>query len=127
MVDDGEESARVMEGVANEYSVSRRGKVYVLVTHDTTQRLGSEIVAYYSCTPYGPFVDKANVYATPEAGADGTYHNANVFTYNAHAHPDIPRRDGGLVVSYNVNSLDPQDTYRDVSIYRARFLDLTFS
>lgn len=121
-----QDSAKMLEGVANEYSVSRRGNVYVLVTHDTTQRLGSEIVAYYSCTPYGPFVDKTHVYNTPETGADGTYHNANVFTYNAHAHPDIPRPGGGLVVSYNVNSFETTDTYKDVSLYRPRFLELMF-
>jgi hypothetical protein len=122
-----QDSARVMDGIANEYSVSRRGKVYVLVTHDTTQRLGSEIVTYYSCSPYGPFVDKTHVYTTPETGADGTYHNANVFTYNAHAHPEIPRHDGDLVVSYNVNSFDSKDLYANTGIYRARFLDLTFN
>ncbi|GAA4622591.1 hypothetical protein GCM10023196_015400 [Actinoallomurus vinaceus] len=122
-----QDSARVMDGVANEYSVSRHGRVYVLVTHDTTQRLGAEIVTYYSCTPYGPFVDKTHVYTTPETGAYGSYHNANVFTYNAHAHPEIAGPDGDLVVSYNVNSFEPKDLYADAGIYRARFLDLSFN
>ncbi|MGV9305761.1 DUF4185 domain-containing protein [Nonomuraea sp. NPDC004354] len=111
------DSARLMEGVANEYSVSRVGDGYVLITHDTTEVLSSRIVAYTGCTPYGPFGNKTTVYTTPETGG-------NIFTYNAHAHPEIAGP--GLVVSYNVNSFVNTDHYRDVTIYRPRFLDLAF-
>ncbi|GAA3696488.1 hypothetical protein GCM10022224_072690 [Nonomuraea antimicrobica] len=111
------DSARVMGGVANEYSVSRVGSGYVLITHDTTEALSPNIVAYSACSPAGPFTGKQHVYTTPETRGD-------VFTYNAHAHPDIAG--GGLVVSYNVNSFVNTDHYRDVSIYRPRFLDVTF-
>ncbi|GAA2210334.1 hypothetical protein GCM10009850_057930 [Nonomuraea monospora] len=114
---DEADSARVMSGVANEYSVSRVGDGYVLITHDTTEVLSPNIVAYSSCSPFGPFTGKQHVYTTPET-------SGNVFTYNAHAHPEI---DGpGLVVSYNVNSFVNTDHYRDVTIYRPRFLDVTF-
>jgi hypothetical protein len=119
------DSARVMDGIANEYSVTRAGSAFVLITHDTTQPLGPQIVAYYSCTPYGPFTAKTLVYTTPETGVTGTYGNPNVYTYNAHAHPEIGSG-GRLVISYNVNSFDNTDAYRDVSIYRARFVDLQF-
>ncbi|MFD1934691.1 DUF4185 domain-containing protein [Nonomuraea mangrovi] len=111
------DSARVMDGVANEYSVSRVGGGYVLITHDTTEVLSSKIVAYTGCTPYGPFGNKTTVYTTPETGG-------NIFTYNAHAHPEVAGP--GLVVSYNVNSFVNTDHYRDVTIYRPRFLDLAF-
>ncbi|MGP3933346.1 DUF4185 domain-containing protein [Nonomuraea sp. KM88] len=114
---DEADSARVMSGVANEYSVSKVGSGYVLITHDTTEALNPNIVAYSSCSPAGPFTGKQHVYTTPETKGD-------VFTYNAHAHPDV---DGdGLVISYNVNSFVNTDHYRDVSIYRPRFLDVTF-
>ncbi|MEV4078851.1 DUF4185 domain-containing protein [Nonomuraea fuscirosea] len=111
------DSARVMDGVANEYSVSRVGSGYVLITHDTTEALSANIVAYSSCSPSGPFTGKQHVYTTPET-------SGNIFTYNAHAHPDVAG--DGLVVSYNVNSFVNTDHYRDVSIYRPRFLDVTF-
>ncbi|MFB4276472.1 DUF4185 domain-containing protein [Nonomuraea sp. MTCD27] len=111
------DSARVMSGVANEYSVSRVGSGYVLITHDTTEALSANIVAYSACSPFGPFTGRQHVYTTPETGG-------NIFTYNAHAHPEIAG--GGLVVSYNVNSFVNTDHYRDVSIYRPRFLDVTF-
>ncbi|WP_084958806.1 DUF5005 domain-containing protein [Thermoactinospora rubra] len=111
-------SARVMNGVANEYSVSRIGGSYVLVTHDTTEVLSARIVAYFSCTPYGPFGNKTLLYTTPETGG-------NIFTYNAHAHPEISAP-GTLTISYNVNSFVNTDHYRDVTIYRPRFLDVSF-
>ncbi|MEV0590242.1 DUF4185 domain-containing protein [Nonomuraea cavernae] len=111
------DSARVMSGVANEYSVSRVGDGYVLITHDTTEVLSPNIVAYSSCSPFGPFTGKQHVYTTPETGG-------NIFTYNAHAHPGVAGK--GLVVSYNVNSFVNTDHYRDVSIYRPRFIDVTF-
>lgn len=111
------DSARLMNGVANEYSVSRVGSGYVLITHDTTEALSAKIVAYSSCSPTGPFTGKQVVYTTPET-------SGNIFTYNAHAHPDIAG--DGLVVSYNVNSFVNTDHYRDVTIYRPRFVDVKF-
>ncbi|MFI6908443.1 DUF4185 domain-containing protein [Nonomuraea sp. NPDC050394] len=111
------DSARMMEGVANEYSVTKVGDGYVLITHDTTEALSAKIVAYSSCSPTGPFTGKQVLYTTPET-------NGNIFTYNAHAHPGVAG--DGLVVSYNVNSFVNTDHYRDVSIYRPRFIDVRF-
>lgn len=122
---DEADSARVMDGVGNEYSVSPLGTGYVLVTHDTTEALSANIVAYYSCSPAGPFTGKTLVYTTPETGASGSYGSPNIFTYNAHAHPHIDR-DGDLVVSYNVNTFVNTDHYADASIYRPRFVRLSF-
>ncbi|SDJ92773.1 DUF4185 domain-containing protein [Nonomuraea jiangxiensis] len=112
---DEADSARLMSGVANEYSVTRVGSGYVLITHDTSEPLSANIVAYSSCSPAGPFTGRQHVYTTPET-------RGNVFTYNAHAHPGVPGP--GLVVSYNVNSLAHTDHYHDVSLYRPRFLNV---
>jgi len=122
------DSARVTDGVSNEYSVSRLGNLWVLVTQDTTELFSSKIVAYFSCSPTGPFTNKTVVYTTPETGLLGSYGNANVWTYNPHAHPELADgAHGKLVVSYNVNSFDNTDTYKDVSIYRPRFIDVQFA
>jgi hypothetical protein len=120
------DSVRLMDGVANEYSVSRFGKGYVLITHDTSELLGPHIVAYFSCSPAGPFVNKTVVYTTPETGASGTYGNPNVWTYNAHAHPELSHGNQ-LLISYNVNSFDINDVFADVTIYRPRFVVATFT
>lgn len=114
-------SARVMAGVSNEYSVTRVGSGYLLVTQDTTELLSPHVVAYAADSPTGPFTNRTAVYTTPETGADGSYHNGNVYTYNPHVHPELSR-DGSLLVTYNANSFDNQDLYADVSIYRPRFV-----
>ncbi|GAA2454753.1 hypothetical protein GCM10010191_87160 [Actinomadura vinacea] len=119
------DSARIMSGVGNEYSVSKLGNAYVLITQDTTTAFSADIVAYFSCSPEGPFTGKTKIYTTPETGLWGSYENKDVYTYNAHAHPELSTGNR-IVVSYNVNSLKNTDHYRDVSIYRPRFLDVTF-
>lgn len=114
-------SAQVMYGVANEYSVAPFGDGYLLVTHDTLELFSSNIVGYVSCSPTGPFTPIGRLYSTPETGQFGTYGNPNVFTYNAHEHPEL-REGNTLLVTYNVNSFDNQDLYDDSTIYRPRFV-----
>jgi hypothetical protein len=120
-------STRVLEGVANEHSVTRWGDGYVLVTHDTKELFSKRVLGYFSCSPTGPFVKPVELYQTPETGATGSYGNANIITYNSHDHPDL-RRGNTLLISYNVNSLDANtDLYADVSIYRPRFVGVTLA
>ncbi|MEU4396130.1 DUF4185 domain-containing protein [Kribbella sp. NPDC023855] len=115
-------SVRVLEGVANEHSVTRFGDGYLLVTHDTTELFSKRVLGYFACSPTGPFVNPVELYQTPETGATGSYGDADIITYNSHEHPDR-RRGNSLLVSYNVNSLDANvDLYADVSIYRPRFV-----
>jgi hypothetical protein len=112
-------SARVLEGVANEHSVTRWGDGYLLITHDTNELFSKRVLGYVSCSPTGPFVKPVELYQTPETGG-------NIITYNSHEHPDL-RRGNELLVSYNVNSLVSDDLYADVSIYRPRFLAVTLA
>lgn len=124
---DEKASVRVLEGVANEHSVSRWGDGYVLVTHDTTELFSKRVLGYFSCSPTGPFVNPVELYQTPETGETGSYEDADIITYNSHDHPDL-RSGNTLLVSYNVNSLDPNDDlYDDVSIYRPRFVAVTLA
>ena len=128
-------AANQFVGVANEFSVTRMGDAYVLVTHDTTEPLSPDIVAYAAASPLGPFEDKTVLYRTPETGAAGTYRNPNVYTSNAHAHPGVDRGSDGLLISYNVNAFAPPDwapgepleVYSDASIYRPRFVTVRFA
>jgi hypothetical protein len=119
-------SVRIMPGVANEYGVTPFHDGYLLVTQDTLELFSRNIVAYTSCSPTGPFVRIGTLYTTPETGAFGSYGNPNIFTYNAHEHPDL--RDGDdLLVTYNVNSFDSNDLYADATIYRPRFVRVTLA
>ena len=108
-------SARLLHGVANEYSVTRIGDAYVLITNDTNVVFSRDIYAYVSCTPTGPWVGPTKLYTEPD------YPFTNVITYNAHAHPELTAN-GELLVTYNVNSLLFQDLMNDVHIYRPRFI-----
>lgn len=115
--DDPKDSVRVLHGVANEYSVTRVGDAYVLITMDTNVPFSRDIEAYTACSPTGPWVGPTTVYQAPDYA--GT--NPNAFVYNAHAHPEFTRN-GELLVSYNVNSLSFADDMSDVRLYRPRFI-----
>jgi len=115
-VKDASASKRVLEGAANEFSVTRFQGRFALVTSDATEALSAKIVLYTSTSPEGPFGGKTVLYQTPET-------NGNVFTYNAKAHPELG--DGHtLLVTYNVNSFDTNDVYADVDNYRPRYINV---
>jgi hypothetical protein len=114
----------VVPYVANEFSVAPYRDGYLLVTQDTSELFSTRIVARTSCSPTGPFTEPVELYRTPETGALGSYGDPDVFTYNAHEHPDL-RRGNRLLVTYNVNTFDNVgDVYDDATIYRPRFLDV---
>jgi hypothetical protein len=112
---DPSRSLRLLHGVANEYSVTRVGAAYVLITNDTNVAFSRDIYAYVSCSPTGPWVGPTKLFTEPD------YPFTNVITYNAHAHPELTAN-GELLISYNVNSLVFQDLMNDVHVYRPRFI-----
>lgn len=110
--------------VANEFSVAPFKDGYLLITQDTSELFSTRIIARTSCSPLGPFSEPVELYRTPETGIGGSYADADVFTYNAHEHPNL-RQGNRLLVTYNVNTFDNVgDVYDDASIYRPRFLDV---
>ncbi|MEV5242566.1 hypothetical protein AB0K89_26190 [Streptomyces cinnamoneus] len=116
---------------SDELSVVRHGRWYALLTQRADQPFSAELQLAWARTPYGPFTRPRTVYTAPEAGPRGTYRNPNVFAYNPHEHPELARREEHrgehreeLVISYNVNSLVPDDVIRRAGIYRPRFLRL---
>lgn len=136
LTDDGTWSAderdadRRLAGVANEFSVTPMGDAFLLVTHDTTQPYGADIVGYVAPTPYGPFVDMTVLYTTPETGAHGVYGDPGLYTYNAQAHPHVDRGPNRLLVSYSVHGTTAEGpsevVMTDASVYRPRFVTIEF-
>ncbi|RNE66761.1 DUF4185 domain-containing protein [Cryobacterium tepidiphilum] len=116
-VHDASASKRILEGVSNEFSVSKFQGRYTLVTGDTTEILSAKVVMYRSSSLEGPFEDKTVLYTTPET-------SGNVFTYNAKAHPELGNGHT-LLVTYNVNSFDTSDVYTNVDNYRPRYIDVS--
>lgn len=111
------QSGRVMSGVGDGMSVKRVNGRYVLVTHDTNLAFNPDIVAYTADSLAGPFTNRTHVYKAPE-------NSDNVVVYDARVHMVTPNS-STIVVSYNVNSLKPEDVYKDVRLYRPRFVTVT--
>lgn len=113
---DSAASSRILEGVSNEFSVSRFQGKFTLVTGDASEPLSAKIVMYRGADITGPYTGKTELYTTPETGG-------NVFTYNAKAHPNLGDGDT-LVISYNVNSFNSDDLYADAGLYRPRYINV---
>ncbi|GAA5054797.1 DUF4185 domain-containing protein [Nocardia callitridis] len=123
------ESARVVDGVNSEVSVHRVSAGRYLLVTMAGDGLSDRMIGRYASTPTGPFGPATTLYITPETGASGSYRDPDIYTYNAHVHPEFSTATT-LVISYNVNSFDTAtdgDLYRDTGIYRPRFLTVTLS
>jgi hypothetical protein len=106
-------SADQLPGISHQVSVLRDGGDYLLIT----QKLGfgADIHLYRAPTPAGPWEPPGELLAQAPAPLPGT------FTYNAVAHPEYTH-DGRLLLSYNVNSLDPAVGLIDAAVYHPRFV-----
>lgn len=115
--DDPLSSARLLVGIANEYSVTRTRNGYVLITQD--YGIGKNVMMYQAVAPEGPWQSGSGqvVYTTPESGQLG----GNLYTYNSHAHPEFSNL-GQMLISYDVNSFNVADVYANVDNYRPRFI-----
>jgi hypothetical protein len=120
---DERDAARRLTGIAPAYSVQRAEDKFLLISHDAAG-YSSTVVARASCAPEGPFTASVPVYETVEGGAEGTYGDPEVVTYNARGHADLSHGNQ-IVMSYNVNG-SPDALYTDVTIYRPRFVRLSF-
>jgi hypothetical protein len=114
---DPADSMRLLENVGNGFSVTPFRGRFVLVTFQDSDFFGTQIVAHVACSFEGPWGPEIPVYRASE-------HGGGLVTYNAHAH-EGRARDGGLLLTYDVNTLRAQDLWRDVTIYRPRFLSLS--
>lgn len=115
------ESATLAHGVSPEMSVtpmaagSMDGQ-YLLVSEKDT--MSGYISISTGDSPVGPFEPLKDVYYTTEIDRE-----KQVFTYNAKAHPHLSRP-GELLISYNVNTTDPQGNEMNGDIYRPRWIKL---
>ncbi|HEX5618180.1 MAG TPA: hypothetical protein VFX51_07155 [Solirubrobacteraceae bacterium] len=110
---DPQASADQLHGISHQVSVLRDGNEYFLITQDP--RLSPVVTLYRAPTPSGPWALAAEPFANAASPLPGT------FTYNAAAHPEFTAG-GLLLLSYNVNSLVPDDALSDAAIYHPRFL-----
>ncbi|MFV0591015.1 MAG: DUF5005 domain-containing protein [Draconibacterium sp.] len=100
--------------ISSQFNVFKLNDKYVLFSQSKQFNSG-EIYTFISDSPQGPWRNKQLVYKIPESD------NPGLFTYNAMAHPQF-RKDGMILISYNINNEDFVDQHNDVSSYRPRFL-----
>ncbi|MGW0815655.1 DUF4185 domain-containing protein [Streptomyces viridiviolaceus] len=108
-------------GVGSAFSVVRDGGTYLLFTMAAGAQGLTTVASYWACSPTGPWHGPARQFRPPLP-------EGSVAAYNPQAHPALG--DGGrLVLSYDVNWLDPAGAAaqlsRNVTLYRPRFVTLT--
>ncbi|CAL9607704.1 DUF4185 domain-containing protein [Streptomyces sp. enrichment culture] len=107
-------------GVGSAFSVVRDAGTYVLFTMAGGTAGLTTVTSYWSCSPTGPWHGPARDF-TPPLPPGG------VAAYNPQAHPELSGG-GRLVLSYDVNWLEPADAAAQVSgnvaLYRPRFVTL---
>ena len=105
-------SADLLADISHQISVLRADDEYLLITQELG--FGDVVNVYRAPTPTGPW-DGPALLARAPAPLPGT------FTYNAVAHPQFTAA-GRLLLSYNLNSLDPAAALFDAAIYHPRFI-----
>jgi len=106
----------ILTGVGG-LSIAQVNGQYVLVTFDQEVAFDNHIVTYTATAPTGPFGNKQQLYTVPPQP-----NCMACFAYYPQLHQEFAPN-GHLTISYNINSLDPQDVYADVMNYRPVFMD----
>lgn len=108
----------VMQNIVDEFTIHRQSiegrERWVLIQGEPM--LGHRILVRFADRLEGPWTDGRPIFTIPEPGTD-----KNLITYGAKAHPHLSA-EGGLLISYCINSLDFGQMTRDVEIYRPRFV-----
>lgn len=99
--------------ISSQFNVFKINERYVLLTQEKQFNSG-DIYTFIADHPQGPWYNKQLIYSIQEQD------NSNLFTYNAMAHPQF-KKDGMILISYNVNTEDFEEQHNDVSTYRPRF------
>lgn len=117
----------VMSGLTTGYSVTPLGNYYLLISMNPTAPFAGEIMGYFSCSPTGPFhpINGGKpIYTTPEQSEYTS--EGGAWTYDAFVHPELSSGNT-LFLSYSVNGFNSTYTFQDPTIYRPRFILITFS
>jgi hypothetical protein len=117
---DHRRATHLVDGLANDYSVSyhRTFGCYVLVY--TENGLSPRILCRTAKAPWGPWSPATLVYECPEASRD-----KKIFCYAAKAHPELAKADE-LVISYVANSFDFWHVAADARLYWPKFIRVKF-
>ncbi|MEQ9423511.1 MAG: DUF5005 domain-containing protein [Cyclobacteriaceae bacterium] len=111
-VSDISESLGVVNDVSEQFAVFKEGEKFYLVTHHHI--FGKEIFMWDAPSPEGPWGNQRTIYCTPESEGDR-------WTYNSFVHPQFTEN-GEILISYNINSFNFGDLFRNADYYRPYFI-----
>jgi Domain of unknown function (DUF4185)/Domain of unknown function (DUF5005) len=110
------DAAVIADNVSVEHSVHQTALGdYVMVSQKGGA--GPDIQVRRAPRPEGPWGEPDTVWSAPE-------NNGSDLSYNAKAHPELSDS-RGLLVSYNVNTVDWERNMKVASVYRPRFIRVT--
>jgi len=121
-VADFQQVARLTDRVSSELSVTPLpdGRFILIFTVDTiTRTIGFRM----GPSPRGPWGITHAIYTST---VPDEFPDAEVWCYNAKAHPSISEP-GELLISYNLNCFDFWDHFSYADIYRPRFIRLVYT
>lgn len=106
-------------------SVTVVNGTYVLITMGDSSNSNQTMEASFSCSPTGPFVNDTAIFVAH----DGAQYPAKwgVRAHDAHAHPELSPDPNTLIVSYDVNGPGSRAAESTASVYRPRFLSVSFT
>lgn len=111
--EESSEAQPIVGDVSYEYSVHRaKNGGYVMTSQGGF--FSPRVEIRKAPTPEGPWSDPVTVWSAPEQ-------NSTDIAYNAKAHPELSD-ENGLLVSYNMNSLDWERNLNNADVYRPRFI-----
>lgn len=114
--DDPSESVEMVDFSGSEqFSIIKKEEKYYYISQEGG--FGGSVYAFESTTPFGPWAGKKEIYHI----ANPVENNDNVFTYNALVHPQFVKGDS-ILLSYNANTFELEDHFRNADIYRPRFV-----
>ncbi|MCB0493607.1 MAG: DUF5005 domain-containing protein [Cyclobacteriaceae bacterium] len=114
-VDTAEEAKPMLNFSGSEqFSVFEWKGSFVMIMQEGD--LSNKIYSFTAETPYGPWSNQQLLYETPKLENCET-----CWSYNALAHPQF-EEDDMLLISYNTNSMEMEDHYKNALIYRPRFI-----
>ncbi len=119
-------AAVISNSAGGQFSVTKVGNVYVLVTMGTGF-LNRRVWVSFSCRPMGPFTNRKLAYTTTgRGGVYGTNGIPGLYTYGVTVHPELSQGDQ-LVISYDVNTSDWALLNENVNIVRPRYARINIS
>jgi hypothetical protein len=117
--EDPGDSARILSGVGTAFGVQQDGYRLVMVTFDCGHPFTTDLLAYEAEQPRGPWTVVARLGRVPLTKLE-MVNGRWLIAYDARVHPQLAPP-GTMLVSYNVNSTDPDTLYSDARVYRPRF------